>query len=110
MFKRALQLSLAGAMMAMGPLLRMPTTHPAPTPDFSGGFRHRRSRPHDEQPRRKVQRLSDPEFSAVVNQFTNWERNRWAGAGYPGLKGKDVKKVADFLASLRRRDQRARAA
>jgi len=29
-------------------------------------------------------------FQAMVNSFTNWERNQWAAAGYPGLSSEDI--------------------
>lgn len=32
-------------------------------------------------------------FYAKVNALTNWERNQWAKAGYPGLRGKDIDRV-----------------
>jgi hypothetical protein len=42
---------------------------------------------------------SDPQsqaFSAAVSGLTNWQRNRWARAGYPGQREKDETKIAPF--------------
>lgn len=40
-------------------------------------------------------------FNAVVNQMTNWQRNQWAKAGYPGLTRKSLMGPARFLAVKR---------
>ena len=39
----------------------------------------------------------DFEYSAIVNKLTNHQRNKWAGAGYPGLRDKNKEKVIPFL-------------
>ena len=47
----------------------------------------------DEQRREEVQRL--------VSAMTNWQRNQWAKAGYPGLRAKQPKAVKPFLDRIR---------
>jgi hypothetical protein len=37
------------------------------------------------------------ELSSVVERMTNSERNRWARAGYPGLRQRDETQVSVFL-------------
>lgn len=36
-------------------------------------------------------------FNDIVAKLTNWQRNQWAKAGYPGLRRKDVSKVELYL-------------
>jgi hypothetical protein len=40
---------------------------------------------------------ADKEFAAVVEKLTNWQRNQWARAGYPGLRPHDPAQVRPFL-------------
>lgn len=40
-------------------------------------------------------------FQAMVNRLTNWQRSRWAAAGYPGLHGTVAGSVEPF-STLRR--------
>ena len=42
------------------------------------------------------------EFNVLVNTMSNWQRNRWAKAGYPGLRQKDIKPLDKFVAIERR--------
>ncbi len=35
-------------------------------------------------------------FNAVVNKLTNWQRGKWARAGYPGLARWEGEKVFPF--------------
>lgn len=37
------------------------------------------------------------EFRAAVNALSGWQRNRWARAGYPGLKDKNAEEVLPFV-------------
>ena len=37
------------------------------------------------------------DFQEAVNLLTNWRRNQWARAGYPGLRQKDAEKVWPFI-------------
>lgn len=46
--------------------------------------------------KRREARARNAEFQAIVNTMTNWERNRWARAGYPGLREKDVQAVYPY--------------
>lgn len=41
-------------------------------------------------------------YQIVVNGLTNYERNQWARAGYPGQSTQDIKKVAAYSAAVRR--------
>ena len=41
-------------------------------------------------------------FNAVVNQMSNWQRNQWARAGYPGLTRKNLMGPVRFLLAKRR--------
>lgn len=50
--------------------------------------------------------MSEEEFTALVERMTNWERNQWARAGYPGLnrivgnkivQSKDVAILREYL-------------
>ncbi len=46
-------------------------------------------------------------FNAVVNKLTNWQRGKWARAGYPGLARWEGMKVEPFaLLSCEWRDVR----
>ena len=38
----------------------------------------------------------------IVNKMTNWQRNRWAKAGYPGLKRSNPSAVEGFLTLKRK--------
>ncbi len=35
-------------------------------------------------------------FNVVVNKLTNWQRGKWARAGYPGLVRWEEEKVKPF--------------
>lgn len=35
-------------------------------------------------------------YQSAVNRLTNWQRNQWARAGYPGLRQADADKVLPF--------------
>ena len=37
----------------------------------------------------------------VVNRLTNWQRNQWARAKYPGLRERNPKKVEPFAGLVR---------
>lgn len=50
---------------------------------------------HNDRKRREA-RARNAEFQAIVNTMTKWERNRWARAGYPGLREKDVQAVYPY--------------
>lgn len=63
----------------------MPGTRP--TPARRSARQQQAMRDRDRAMRARMQ-LPDPDraaFQAVVNRLTNWQRNRWAAAGYPGL-------------------------
>lgn len=46
---------------------------------------------------------ADGAFRQITNTLTNWERNQWAKAGYPGLRQKNAQPVAKmFPAAVRR--------
>lgn len=73
----------------------------------SGNKAHRRQRAHLFNSARAAQRRNDimrdrrerPEhyaFQGAVAKLTNWERNQWARAGYPGLRQEDISKVLQF--------------
>ena len=36
-------------------------------------------------------------FGCVVEKFTNHQRNQWARAGYPGLRGRDLSAIQQYL-------------
>lgn len=41
------------------------------------------------------------DFKAAVDRMSNWQRNAWARAGYPGLEKGDVDKVLDYAPAER---------
>ncbi|HVJ44645.1 MAG TPA: hypothetical protein VM639_24320 [Dongiaceae bacterium] len=96
---------LLGAAMAMGSFLRLPATHP-----HHDDGRHReipasRVRRHS---RRSKQALNQKpvflrdEWTIMVARLTNWQRNQWARAGYPGLVKRDVTKLRLYADMSRR--------
>ena len=42
-------------------------------------------------------------FNDLVNKMTNYERNQWARAGYPGLRRKDVEELRPHARAAHRR-------
>lgn len=40
-------------------------------------------------------------FQIMVNRLTNWQRNQWARAKYPGLRSRDPRKVEPFTRMAR---------
>ena len=42
-------------------------------------------------------------FNMLVDKMTNHERNLWARAGYPGLRGKEIDKLEPYAHAARRR-------
>lgn len=36
-------------------------------------------------------------FDKAVNKLTNWQRNQWSRAGYPGLRGREVNLIEPYL-------------
>lgn len=42
--------------------------------------------------------LARSSFDTVVKSLSNYQRNQWAKAGYPGLQKKDKKGPARFIA------------
>ncbi len=44
-------------------------------------------------------------FNAIVNSMSNWQRKRWAKAGYPGLRQKDIKPLEKYVAIERKLHQ-----
>ena len=66
---------------------------------------HRRSRRGDEkrQARRdQAARMGDA-FGRTVESLTNYERSRWAAAGYPGLRKRLPDPVRTFVGLAQRR-------
>lgn len=108
------------AMLAMGssaapaPML-MPSAPRirSQTPDQEGSRRQRkradakrnaaavnvRNRIWNARRRRSLNDTAGDHFRATVNALTNWQRNQWAKAGYPGLRQKDAEKVVAFSAA-----------
>ena len=41
------------------------------------------------------------EFQKQVNRLTNWQRNQWARAGYPGLQKKEPAALERFVTMKR---------
>lgn len=37
------------------------------------------------------------EFQRVVNSMTNWQRNQWARAGYPGLRKQETNEALVYV-------------
>ncbi len=46
---------------------------------------------------------TEPSFKALVNAMHNKERNKWARAGYPGLKRKSMDELLPFALPAYRR-------
>lgn len=61
-------------------------------------FRARR-KPKRHTARAKTYRFS--EFETTVNRMSNWQRSKWAQAGYPGLPKKEVDKVQSYLTMMK---------
>lgn len=40
-------------------------------------------------------------FQTIIGRLSNWQRNQWARAGYPGLQGQDESKLQLFLKKMR---------
>ena len=47
-------------------------------------------------------------FLRVVATLTNWQRNRWARDGYPGLSGSDPVQVQDYADLVKPKTRRER--
>ncbi len=43
------------------------------------------------------------EFQKLVNKMTNYERNQWARAGYPGLRPEQIDKLMPYAQAAHRR-------
>lgn len=52
-------------------------------------------------PRERGAKITDDAFRATVERMTNRSRNRWARAGYPGLRHRDVEPLRAFVAPER---------
>ena len=49
--------------------------------------------------------MTDTRFNDIVNRMTNYERNQWAKAKYPGLRHKEIKKLEPYAdAAIRKLD------
>lgn len=92
-------MSLAAKQAAMRPFLVSEPNLPVER----GAMRRRSRGSKYRQHPRKMRAWAEPEFAAIVNKMTNRERNHWARAGYPGLKGHSAKKVAEFCPAAERR-------
>lgn len=44
-----------------------------------------------------IQEKQEIEFNKLVNSMSNHKRNKWARAGYPGLRHKDPKPLSKFI-------------
>lgn len=81
-----------------------------------GGFRGISERIHNRANQianreKAAKRRPRSAYQAAVNKLTNWERNQWARAGYPGMRAQSEKQVEEFMIARRReRDARKRAA
>lgn len=42
-------------------------------------------------------RENEAEYREAVESLTNWERNQWARAGYPGMRQKDLNGPGQFV-------------
>lgn len=94
-----------GAMLP-GRLAYSPPTQEAPTVDTIGP-REKRNRKLRERMNRRKRRAQDvrpmkrkltrpDEYMRAINTLTNWQRNQWACAGYPGSKKREANVVAAF--------------
>lgn len=55
---------------------------------------------------RKLHGIAAVKHDAMVNRLTNWQRNQWAKAGYPGGHGanKDEKLIEPFTSLKKARN------
>lgn len=51
----------------------------------------------ERQSRRKPAGWAEPQWARFVNRLTNYQRSKWASAGYPGLRHKEVEKLIAFF-------------
>jgi hypothetical protein len=75
----------------------MAATHPTPAKREQ---RRERTQAAQRSAAAGVSKLSEP-FTRLVDGMTNWQRSRWAQAGYPGLQAHEAAAVAPF-ARMRR--------
>jgi hypothetical protein len=76
----------------------MPGTHPTPAKRQQ---RREQTQAAQRSARAGVSKLSGGPFTRLVDGMTNWQRSRWAQAGYPGLQAHEVAAVEPF-ARMRR--------
>jgi len=94
--KRGRQFVTWITVLALGAFDLTPEPPADTAPDSKKGKSYRRYKLRHAEP--------DPvgaDFSAAVEQLTNWQRKRWARAGYPGLRKKDAEKVLPFAQMVR---------
>lgn len=64
----------------------------------TGRKARRAAEAHDARRRRKFTRPDA--YARAVNEMTNWQRNQWARAGYPGSKKREAKVVRGFATGV----------
>ena len=59
-------------------------------------YEKRRTRRLEARGEQKRRGDENPSFRTVMNKLNGWQRKKWAGAGYLGLRLKDAEQVRPF--------------